>query len=72
MTAAYVRLISGRLVQSDAEEWRRETEARQLLNMPLDARRELLAKIEDKRGADAATDVRAAMTEIHEAGRGAA
>jgi hypothetical protein len=67
MTAAYVRLINGQLVQSDAAEWARECLARQLLNRPLDARRQYLSRIPP----DVADALRAAMTEIHEAGKGA-
>ena len=44
-----VGLVDGRRVCSHCDAWRNECEARQLLTMPLDARRHQLQQIEEKR-----------------------
>ena len=63
-----VELINGEIVMSDAEAWRAETEARQILAMqPLEKRRQFLADIEEKRGVAEADRIRARMTALHEA-----
>jgi len=57
-----VTLLDGRIVFSDAEAWRHECEARNLLKLPtLEARRAMLAAVELKRGTDAAEALRATM-----------
>lgn len=65
--APLVTLWDGRQVRSDSEAWRAETEARALLAIPHEARRELLDKIEQKRGAEARAKVQGAMREVEHA-----
>jgi len=63
-----VTLIDGRQVLSDSEEWRHECEARSVLRMPtLQARRERLDGIEQKRGKAAVDALKATMEIIWEA-----
>ena len=58
-------LHDGRDVASDSEEWRHETEARQILALPtLADRRAWLEAIEQKRGQDAADRLRHTMGSI--------
>lgn len=65
-----VELLDGRVVFSDAEEWRHETEARMLLrDYPPLGRGELLAKIRDQRGQGAVDALLATMAELQ--GQGA-
>lgn len=66
--ATLVQLIDGEFVLSDAEAWRHETEARQILNMPLlGSRQAFLRGIEDKRGKEVADKLKATMLKLHEA-----
>lgn len=56
-----VGLVDGRQVCSYCDAWRNECEARQLLTMPLDARRHQLKQIEEKRGKEATNPLRETM-----------
>ena len=56
-----VGLVDGRQVCSYCDAWRNECEARQLLTMPLDARRRQLKQIEEKRGKEATNLLRETM-----------
>lgn len=70
MTATLVQLIDGRMVQSDAEEWRNECLARHVLALPtLDERRAWLADFEHRHGKAEADRLRDKMTELHAATR---
>ena len=53
--------VDGRRVCSHCDAWRNECEARQLLTMPLDARRHQLQQIEEKRGKEATNLLRETM-----------
>lgn len=64
-----VTLVTGKTVSSISEEWRLECEARHLLKMPLEQRREALSVREVKRGKEAIDKLRKAMIEVHEASR---
>lgn len=48
-----VTLVDGRIVMSNAEEWRHETEARDLLRLPFDQRESQLEATRAKRPEDA-------------------
>ena len=60
-----VQLIDGEFVQSDAEEWRAECEAREVLSWPLEKRRAFLEGVEQKRGKAGTDYLRAMMTRVH-------
>lgn len=62
-----VTLITGEQVDSSSEEWRLETEARELLRRNTVDRREYLAAVERKRGADAADRLKAVFMKLWEA-----
>jgi hypothetical protein len=62
-----VTLVNGELVQSDAEEWRHECEAKGLLRYPPLARAQMLRGIADKRGAEAAGQLVETMRALLEA-----
>lgn len=51
-------LIDGTLVDTASERWRAECEARTLLNMPLHQRKRVLNLVEQKRGRQAADQLR--------------
>jgi hypothetical protein len=66
--AVMVELIDGKLVASDAEEWRAECLARHVLGLPsLDLRRAWLADFERRHGAADATSLMEAMQRVHAA-----
>lgn len=56
-----VGLVDGAQVCSYCERWRSECEARELLQMQIDARRDRLTKIEERRGKKATDRLRDAM-----------
>ncbi len=59
------RLIDGREVASDSEEWRHECEARAIAKLPtLADRRAWLEQIEKKHGADRAARLRQTMSQF--------
>lgn len=62
-----VTLISGRQVDSASEEWRIETEARELLRRNTVDRREYFDAVERKRGADACQALKAVFMKLWEA-----
>jgi hypothetical protein len=65
-----VTLVDGRMVFSDAEEWRHECEARMLLqDYSPRGRAELLAAIGEQRGVGAAEDLRRTIAQLE--GQGA-
>jgi hypothetical protein len=59
-----VPLLNGDLVFNDSEEWRHETEARDVAAMPLVERNVWLADIEIKRGAEHAARLRKTVDEV--------
>ncbi len=62
MSAATVKLLDGREVPSDSEEWRHECEARSVVALPtLAERRVYIDGVERKRGKDAADRLRATV-----------
>jgi hypothetical protein len=68
MSMALVKLIDGREVYRDSEEWRHETEARHIAALPtLADRRAWLESIEHRRGKAAADRLRKTMGEIWKA-----
>ncbi len=69
MSATLIELVDGRMVASDAEEWRIECLARTLLRKPLAERRAWLADMEHKGGPEATAALRTAMQAIHEKAR---
>lgn len=71
--AVMVELIDGRIVASNAEEWRDETLARHVLALPsLELRREWLADFEKRHGKPDATALMEAMQRVHAAKKGRA
>jgi len=58
-------LIDGREVASDSEEWRNDCEARYLMGLPLDKRRELVKVRESKRSKSAVDELKRVMVQIH-------
>lgn len=68
---AMVRLVDGREVCNWCPDWALECEARRLLTYPMSARREALVKRDFERGKEATDRLRAVMTAVHEAGKGA-
>lgn len=60
-----VTLVGGRQVCSSCPEWLIECEARNLLRMPLPARRKALAKREEIRGKPAVDVLCSVMTALH-------
>lgn len=62
-----VTLISGRQVCDYCPEWKTECEARDLLQMPLEKRRNALGKREQERGKASTDQLRAVMTAVHAA-----
>lgn len=68
MSMALVKLLDGREVYRDSEDWRHETEARHIAALPtLSDRRAWLEAIEHKRGKAAADALRKTMGEIWKA-----
>lgn len=66
--AAMARLVDGREVSSDSEEWRHECEARAIYALPsLAERRAFLESLEHRRGKAAADALRKTMSEIYQA-----
>ncbi len=61
-----VTLIDGRQVDSSSEDWRLETEARELLRRNTAERREYLATVERKRGEQAAEALKAVFLKLWE------
>lgn len=61
-----VTLIDGRQVDSASEDWRLETEARELLRRNTAERREYLATVERKRGEQAAETLKAVFLKLWE------
>ena len=61
-----VTLHDGRQVDSSSEEWRLETEARELLRWGTLERREYLAAVERKRGAQACEQLKAVFMKLWE------
>lgn len=61
-----VTLHDGRQVDSASEEWRLETEARELLRRNTNARREYLDAVERKRGAEACEQLKAVFLKLWE------
>lgn len=65
-----VRLLDGREVDSNSEDWRHESEARAIAALPtLEERRAWLESLEKKRGKEAVDRLRATMKALW-AGRG--
>lgn len=65
-----VTLADGRQVLSDSPEWRAETEARTILNMPSKpARLEFLDKIEKRRGPAARKDLEQRIMDLWRLGK---
>lgn len=63
-----VTLVDGKVVMSDAEEWRHETLARHVLKLPgLETRRAWLADFERKHGAEDARRLMDTMQALHTA-----
>ena len=62
-----VQLIDGRQVDSASEDWRLETEARELLRWGTLERREYLATVERKRGTKACDELKAVFMKLWEA-----
>lgn len=58
-------LIDGRDVASDSEDWRNDCEARYLMRLPLDKRRELVKAREAKRSKSAVDELKRVMVQIH-------
>ena len=61
-----VTLTDGRVVCSSCPAWRLETEAREVLSKPLEARKAYLEKVEEKRGKAGCDALKAAISEIWE------
>ncbi len=62
MSGPTVKLIDGRVVGTDSEEWRHETEARMVAARPtLAERRMYIDEVERKRGKEAADRLRATV-----------
>lgn len=59
-----VTLLDGRIVFSDSEEWRAETEARDCAAMPFAQRKEHFDGVERARGKEAAARLRAMVDEV--------
>lgn len=60
-----VRLVDGRIVSTDSEEWRHESEARAICRLPtLQERRAWLDDIAKRRGAGAADRLRRTMKAV--------
>lgn len=69
----YVELVDGQIVTRDAEEWRHETLARHVLQLPsLNARREWLADYEKLHGKAATVKLQDTMTAVWTKERAAA
>lgn len=62
-----VKLHDGTEVSSWSREWMLECEARHLLKMPLNLRREALAARDKQRGVKATDDLRKVMSALHSA-----
>jgi hypothetical protein len=62
-----VTLIDGSRVDSSSEAYRHECECREIAGRSLEARREYLAHVEHKRGADAAQRMRDTLTQLWKA-----
>lgn len=62
-----VTLLDGRQVDSSSEEWRLETEARELMRWGTLERREYFATVERKRGAKACEQLKAVFMKLWEA-----
>lgn len=56
-----VTLLDERIVCSSCPAWRLETEAREVLNKPLEQRKVYLEKVEEKRGRVACEELKAAI-----------
>jgi hypothetical protein len=65
-----VRLVDGREVLSDSEEWRHQCEAQTILNMPGKLKRQaMLTRVEEKRGKLSRTNIELTIMALWKASR---
>lgn len=64
--SAPVELLDKRTVCNTCPDWRMECEAREVLKMPLEDRREYLTGVDARRGKQAGDELRAAITAMWE------
>ena len=62
INTAPVTLTDARVVCSSCPAWRLETEAREVLSKPLEARKAYLEKVEEKRGKVGCDELKAVIT----------